>query len=82
MAGKLYITTFGGQLNEYDSAKKADVPAAAEGTGPTPDPTGGDAGACQSSQARAEAAGERTAAWAGELQDRGWRCRGRGGRLE
>ena len=31
MAGKLYIKTFGCQMNEYDSAKMADVLAASHG---------------------------------------------------
>jgi tRNA-2-methylthio-N6-dimethylallyladenosine synthase len=35
MAGKLYIKTFGCQMNEYDSAKMADVLAHAEGLAPT-----------------------------------------------
>ena len=35
---KVYIRTFGCQMNEYDSAKMADVLAAAEGYEPTSDP--------------------------------------------
>ena len=35
MTGKLYIRTFGCQMNEYDSAKIADVLAAAQGLEPT-----------------------------------------------
>jgi tRNA-2-methylthio-N6-dimethylallyladenosine synthase len=31
MSGKLYIKTFGCQMNEYDSAKMADVLSAAQG---------------------------------------------------
>ncbi|MCS6809836.1 MAG: tRNA (N6-isopentenyl adenosine(37)-C2)-methylthiotransferase MiaB [Tepidimonas sp.] len=38
MAKKVYIRTFGCQMNEYDSAKMADVLAAAEGYEPTDDP--------------------------------------------
>ncbi|HUX24189.1 MAG TPA: tRNA (N6-isopentenyl adenosine(37)-C2)-methylthiotransferase MiaB [Burkholderiales bacterium] len=38
MASKLYIKTFGCQMNEYDSAKMADVLAAAEGMESTADP--------------------------------------------
>jgi tRNA-2-methylthio-N6-dimethylallyladenosine synthase len=38
MARKLYIKTFGCQMNEYDSAKMADVLAAAEGMESTADP--------------------------------------------
>jgi len=37
-AKKLYIRTFGCQMNEYDSAKMADVLALAEGFAPTEDP--------------------------------------------
>ncbi|HEV8261337.1 MAG TPA: hypothetical protein VGQ19_11350, partial [Burkholderiales bacterium] len=36
--GKLYIRTFGCQMNEYDSDKIADVLAAAEGFETTDDP--------------------------------------------
>ena len=36
MAGKLYIKTFGCQMNEYDSARMADVLAEAEHLTPTP----------------------------------------------
>ncbi|MBI5462055.1 MAG: tRNA (N6-isopentenyl adenosine(37)-C2)-methylthiotransferase MiaB, partial [Gammaproteobacteria bacterium] len=35
MTGKLYIKTFGCQMNEYDSAKIADVLAASHGLTPT-----------------------------------------------
>jgi tRNA-2-methylthio-N6-dimethylallyladenosine synthase len=42
MAQKLYIKTFGCQMNEYDSAKMADVLAAAEGMEPTADPAEAD----------------------------------------
>ena len=38
MTAKVYIRTFGCQMNEYDSAKMADVLAAAEGATPTDDP--------------------------------------------
>jgi tRNA-2-methylthio-N6-dimethylallyladenosine synthase len=38
MSGRLYISTFGCQMNEYDSARMADVLAAAEGLEPTADP--------------------------------------------
>ncbi|MCX7692748.1 MAG: tRNA (N6-isopentenyl adenosine(37)-C2)-methylthiotransferase MiaB [Tepidimonas taiwanensis] len=38
MTKKVYIRTFGCQMNEYDSAKMADVLAAAEGYEPTDDP--------------------------------------------
>jgi tRNA-2-methylthio-N6-dimethylallyladenosine synthase len=38
MPGKVYIKTFGCQMNEYDSAKMADVLAQCEGLQPTPDP--------------------------------------------
>jgi tRNA-2-methylthio-N6-dimethylallyladenosine synthase len=38
MPSKLYIKTFGCQMNEYDSAKIADVLALAEGMEPTADP--------------------------------------------
>ncbi len=42
MAQKLYIKTFGCQMNEYDSAKIADVLAAAEGVQATADPAEAD----------------------------------------
>ena len=42
MAGKLYIKTFGCQMNEYDSAKMADVLSAAEGLDPTQHPQDAD----------------------------------------
>jgi len=38
MAGKLYIRTFGCQMNEYDSAKMFDVLQASHGLTPTDDP--------------------------------------------
>ena len=38
MSRKVFIKTFGCQMNEYDSAKMADVLAAAEGYEPTDDP--------------------------------------------
>jgi tRNA-2-methylthio-N6-dimethylallyladenosine synthase len=38
MAGKVYIRTFGCQMNEYDSDKMADVLRAADGLQPTDDP--------------------------------------------
>jgi tRNA-2-methylthio-N6-dimethylallyladenosine synthase len=38
MAGKLYIKTFGCQMNEYDSAKMADVLAASHGLAPAAGP--------------------------------------------
>ncbi len=38
MTKKLYIRTFGCQMNEYDSAKMADVLNAAQGLAPTDDP--------------------------------------------
>ncbi len=38
MSRKVYIKTFGCQMNEYDSAKIADVLAQAEGAEPTDDP--------------------------------------------
>ncbi len=40
--GKLYIKTFGCQMNEYDSDKMADVLAAGEGLTPTDDPADAD----------------------------------------
>jgi tRNA-2-methylthio-N6-dimethylallyladenosine synthase len=42
MAGKLYIKTFGCQMNEYDSAKMADVLAASHGMAPVDDPEDAD----------------------------------------
>ena len=42
MAQKLYTRTFGGQMNQYDSAKMADVLAAAEGMETTTDPAEAD----------------------------------------
>jgi tRNA-2-methylthio-N6-dimethylallyladenosine synthase len=42
MAGKLHIRTFGCQMNEYDSAKMADVLGAAQGLVPTEDPSEAD----------------------------------------
>jgi len=42
VAQKLYIKTFGCQMNEYDSAKMADVLAAAEGMQTTADPAEAD----------------------------------------
>ncbi|HSG21184.1 MAG TPA: tRNA (N6-isopentenyl adenosine(37)-C2)-methylthiotransferase MiaB, partial [Burkholderiaceae bacterium] len=42
MTTKLYIRTFGCQMNEYDSAKMADVLAAAEGLEPTDTPEDAD----------------------------------------
>ena len=39
---KVFIRTFGCQMNEYDSAKMADVLAAAEGFEKTPDPAEAD----------------------------------------
>ena len=42
MAQKLYIKTFGCQMNEYDSAKMTDVLAAAEGMETTTDPAEAD----------------------------------------
>jgi tRNA-2-methylthio-N6-dimethylallyladenosine synthase len=38
MAGKVYIKTFGCQMNEYDSGKMADVLAQSDGLQPTDDP--------------------------------------------
>jgi tRNA-2-methylthio-N6-dimethylallyladenosine synthase len=38
MAGRLFVTTFGCQMNEYDSARMVDVLHAAEGLEPTADP--------------------------------------------
>ncbi|GIL06545.1 MAG: tRNA-2-methylthio-N(6)-dimethylallyladenosine synthase [Betaproteobacteria bacterium] len=42
MNRKVYIRTFGCQMNEYDSARMADVLAAAEGMTPTEDPAEAD----------------------------------------
>ena len=42
MSRKLYIRTFGCQMNEYDSAKMADVLHAAEGLEPTARPDDAD----------------------------------------
>ena len=42
MAGKLYIKTFGCQMNEYDSAKMTDVLSAAEGLSPASRPEDAD----------------------------------------
>ncbi len=42
MGRKLYIKTFGCQMNEYDSAKMADVLREAEGIEPTDDPEAAD----------------------------------------
>ncbi len=42
MAGKLYIKTFGCQMNEYDSAKMADVLAASHGLVPAAGPEDAD----------------------------------------
>jgi tRNA-2-methylthio-N6-dimethylallyladenosine synthase len=42
MTGRVYIRTFGCQMNEYDSAKMADVLAAAEGLEPTDRPENAD----------------------------------------
>ena len=38
MAGRLYVTTFGCQMNEYDSTRMVDVLREAEGLEPTADP--------------------------------------------
>jgi len=38
MAGRLYITTFGCQMNEYDSARMVDVLRESQGLEPTSDP--------------------------------------------
>jgi len=40
--GKVYIKTFGCQMNEYDSAKMADILAAGAGLSPTDDPANAD----------------------------------------
>ncbi|MCL4747240.1 MAG: tRNA (N6-isopentenyl adenosine(37)-C2)-methylthiotransferase MiaB [Burkholderiaceae bacterium] len=42
MSAKVYIRTFGCQMNEYDSARMADVLALAEGATPTDDPADAD----------------------------------------
>src|ERR1041384_1231108 len=42
MSGKVYIKTFGCQMNEYDSAKMADVLEQCEGLQQTPDPEDAD----------------------------------------
>ncbi len=42
MSRKVYIRTFGCQMNEYDSAKIADVLAQSEGAVPTDDPAQAD----------------------------------------
>src|SRR3989344_2808909 len=42
MARKLFIKTFGCQMNEYDSARMADVLAASHGLEPTDDPAQAD----------------------------------------
>jgi tRNA-2-methylthio-N6-dimethylallyladenosine synthase len=42
MGGKLYIKTFGCQMNEYDSARMAEVLQASHGLEPTTDPTEAD----------------------------------------
>ncbi len=42
MVGKVYIKTFGCQMNEYDSDKMADVLRAAEGMETTDDPAAAD----------------------------------------
>jgi tRNA-2-methylthio-N6-dimethylallyladenosine synthase len=42
MGGKLYIKTFGCQMNEYDSARMAEVLRASHGLEPTTDPTEAD----------------------------------------
>jgi len=42
MAGKVYIRTFGCQMNEYDSDKMADVLRASDGLEPTDDPAQAD----------------------------------------
>ena len=39
MPGKLHIKTFGCQMNEYDSAKMADVLRESHGLTPTDDPS-------------------------------------------
>jgi tRNA-2-methylthio-N6-dimethylallyladenosine synthase len=42
MPGRLYVKTFGCQMNEYDSARMADVLRAGEGLEPTQDPNEAD----------------------------------------
>jgi tRNA-2-methylthio-N6-dimethylallyladenosine synthase len=42
MSGKLYIKTFGCQMNEYDSARMAEVLRASHGLEPTSDPNEAD----------------------------------------
>ncbi len=42
MPGRLYISTFGCQMNEYDSARMADVLRESEGLEPTTDPAEAD----------------------------------------
>ena len=42
MPGRLFVKTFGCQMNEYDSARMADVLRAAEGLEPTEDPESAD----------------------------------------
>ncbi|HPP98676.1 MAG TPA: tRNA (N6-isopentenyl adenosine(37)-C2)-methylthiotransferase MiaB, partial [Ottowia sp.] len=42
MSRKVFIKTFGCQMNEYDSAKMADVLGAAQGYEPTDDPEAAD----------------------------------------
>jgi tRNA-2-methylthio-N6-dimethylallyladenosine synthase len=42
VSGKVYIRTFGCQMNEYDSAKMADILRAARGMEPTDDPAAAD----------------------------------------
>jgi tRNA-2-methylthio-N6-dimethylallyladenosine synthase len=42
MAGRLYVTTFGCQMNEYDSARMVDVLREAQGLEPTADPAEAD----------------------------------------
>ncbi len=42
MPGRLFVRTFGCQMNEYDSARMADVLRAAEGLEPTDDPHSAD----------------------------------------
>ena len=42
MPSRLYIRTFGCQMNEYDSAKMADVLSSAHGMEPTGDPAAAD----------------------------------------